>query len=284
MTMDEQRKAAVLAALDLVRPGMRLGLGRGAEVKLFAHALAGRVRDGLVVDCVASSQAGFELCSRLGLRVDILDREIMRALASDPATVSDGGTSSAGLPGSGSAGHASLPLSAHGPQPLLDLMVDGADEVDAHLHFHHSRGGSILLGKVLALAARDVIVIADRSVHVGSLGAVPLAVETARHGVSATARKIHQAVQDCGLAGELRLRVHDGKPAFTDAGNVIIEIHLGAIPDPRRLEAALQSIPGVVATGLHIDVCTIAIMAGVDGTTVLRRPRDLPAGWAFSHR
>jgi len=272
MTVDEQRKAAVLAALAHVRPGMRLGLGGGVAVELFAHALAGRVRDGLVVDCVASSQAGFELCSRLGLRVDILDRAIMRALAGDPAAPSDGGTSSAGLPGSGSAGHAGLPLAAHDPQPLLDLMVDGADEVDAHLHFHHSRGGSILLGKVLALAARDVIVIADRSVHVGSLGAVPLAVETARHGVSATARKIHQAVQDCGLAGGLRLRVHDGKPAFTDAGNVIIELHLGAIPDPRRLEAAVQSIPGVVATGLHVDVCTAVFLGGDDGVTQLRRP------------
>lgn len=271
MTVDEQKRCAALAALDHLRPGMRLGLGSGAAVEHFVRALARRAREGLEVECIASSAAMFDLASRAGLQMTILDHDIMRSLGEHAQAVEGAQADASRTPDPGEAGHGRLPLSACEGAPMLDLMVEGADEIDANLAFNHSREGALLLGKILACTAREVLVIADQAARVGMLGGVPLAIEVARHGVSATAASIRQVLRNAGLSGVLSMRVRGSRPLFTDGGNVVIDAVVGDIADPRGMEAALKMIPGVVACSLYVALCTSLIVGSEGGAVMVRR-------------
>ena len=70
---------------------------------------------------------------------------------------------------------------------------------------------------------------------------------------------------------EQQLRLKDGKPFVTDSGNAIIDVTIGHIPEPRRLDGLLKSIPGVVDHGLFIDICGIILMGTDDGGTTMRK-------------
>jgi len=155
--------------------------------------------------------------------------------------------------------------------PVLDVTVDGADELDGQLRLIKGGGGALLREKIVASSSRKMIVIADASKKVEVLGKFPLPVEVVPFGLKATAIKIDQAFAWTRNEGPVTLRMRDGKSFVTDNGNVILDCALGRIENADKLAAALSSIPGVVDHGLFIGMASLAIIAGPAGVETLER-------------
>lgn len=224
---DRAKRAAAAAALDLVRDGMKLGLGSGSTSAFFVELLAARLAEtGWRVICVPTSSGTRALAEQHGVPLAGLDQA--------------------------------------GP---LDLAIDGADELDDNLDLIKGGGGALLLEKIVAHASARFVVIADASKHVGTLGAFPLPVEVVRFGWQTTARHVTQVLSSNEVGGhEVRLRERDGKPFISDEGHHILDLSLGRIGDPGVLEFDLRQIPGVVETGLFLGMADMALLGREDGT------------------
>lgn len=159
-----------------------------------------------------------------------------------------------------------IPLTTLNETPELDLTVDGADELDAALRLIKGGGGALLREKIVAHASRRMIVIADHSKKVKALGAFALPVEIMAFSLAATTRAIEQAARDAGCEGAVARRMAGGDAFKTDNGNPILDCAFGAIPDPEKLAAALDAIPGVVEHGLFIGLCDLALLGTQAGT------------------
>lgn len=172
-----------------------------------------------------------------------------------------------------------IPLTTLDQHPHLDLTVDGADEFDGNFNLIKGGGGALLLEKIVASSSRYMLVIADQSKRVETLGKFPLPVEVIPFGVNATAWKIERALRICGLTGKLALRKGaDGKPFRTEGGNTIIDVAIGRIPEPGRLGDLLSIIPGVVENGIFHSLCGIILMGtdtGVETFTKTGKPVDI---------
>lgn len=164
-----------------------------------------------------------------------------------------------------------VPLTTLDAQPHLDLTVDGADEFDSEFRLIKGGGGALLFEKIVASSSRFMVVIADESKKVKTLGKFPLPVEVMRFGTKATAWKMERAFNILKVDAKMVLRVKDGKPFVTDGGNFIIDCSIGAISEPERLDALLKSIPGVAETGLFIGICGIILMGTPKGVTEFKR-------------
>jgi len=163
-----------------------------------------------------------------------------------------------------------IPLTNLDDTPHLDLTVDGADELDSKLRLVKGGGGALLREKIVATASDRMIVIADVSKVVGTLGAFPLPVEVIPFGSTATVRKIGDVAKEHGCEGEIRMRTDEfGEPFFTDSENFIYDCHFGSIPDPDGLAAALNKIAGVVDNGLFIGICSFAIVGTDKGSDII---------------
>lgn len=229
MNPDDLKKQAAARALELVRPGMRLGLGTGSTAKHFVDLLGARVAAGLDVVCVATSKFTEAQALALGIAMSSLDET-----------------------------------------PELDLTVDGADEVDHQLRLIKGGGAAHLREKIVAMASARMIVIADDSKLVETLGRFPLPIEVVSFGLEATRRAVERAIVASGASGPLVLRKRpDGESLVTDNGNLILDAHLGAIAEPEALAAALNAVPGVVEHGLFLGIACGAILASPQGLRVL---------------
>ncbi|MEE4012504.1 ribose-5-phosphate isomerase RpiA [Roseibium sp. FZY0029] len=154
--------------------------------------------------------------------------------------------------------------------PELDLTIDGADELDPHLSLIKGGGGALLREKIVASASASMIVIADGSKEVATLGRFPLPIEVVPFGLEATRRAILKVFKDLGLPQNLALRGGSTEPFVTDGGHFILDAQLESIPEVRTLGDRLVAIPGVVEHGLFIELATKAYVAGTDGVkTVL---------------
>jgi ribose 5-phosphate isomerase A len=162
-----------------------------------------------------------------------------------------------------------VPLTTLEETPELDLTIDGADELDRSLALIKGGGGALLREKIVAAASKSMIVIADHSKVVETLGAFPLPVEVNKFGLSATLAALRHAASALGLPGALDLRKSGGAPFETDGGHFIVDASFGRIPDAEALSAALHRIPGVVEHGLFLNLATFAIIAGRDGVVTL---------------
>ncbi len=162
-----------------------------------------------------------------------------------------------------------VPLSTLEEEPVLDLTIDGADELDADLRLIKGGGGALLREKIVAYASKRMIVIADSSKQVERLGAFPLPIEINPFGMAATVR----AMQDvAGADTTLTLRRTNGSAPFTtDGGHFIIDASFGRIDDPEGLSLALHAIPGVVEHGLFIDLADRAYIATSNGLERLEK-------------
>jgi len=166
-----------------------------------------------------------------------------------------------------------VPLSSLEETPELDLTIDGADEVDGDLALIKGGGGALLREKIVAAASKQMIVIADRSKLVATLGRFPLPIEVIPFGLAATRRAIAAAFTTCGVSGPMVVRNgKDGHAFVTDGGHWIIDARLGAITDAPRLAGLLGAIPGVVEHGLFIGLASTAMLAGSQGIRVFERP------------
>ena len=155
-------------------------------------------------------------------------------------------------------------------EPILDLTIDGTDELDAQLRLIKVGGGALLREKIVAVSSDRLIIIADASKRVATLGAFPLPVEVVRFGLASTRQMIEALASDIGCEGPITLRLKsDGQPFTTDSGNVILDCAFGRLPDPEALDDVLRQIPGVVENGLFLGICDTAILAGPDGIEVI---------------
>ncbi|MGS4884375.1 ribose-5-phosphate isomerase RpiA [Roseibium sp. MB-4] len=153
--------------------------------------------------------------------------------------------------------------------PELDLTVDGADELDANLALIKGGGGALLREKIVAAASGKMIVIADGTKNVDTLGQFPLPIEVVPFGQEATRRAILSLFKEMGLPQNLQLRVAGEHPFVTDGGHHIFDAHLLKIEEPETLAQALVKIPGVVEHGLFLNLASKAYVAGEDGVKTI---------------
>lgn len=221
---DAARQRAAETAAAEVKSGMKLGLGSGRTAEHFVRKLAARIR-------------------AEGLKVvGVPTSKETEALA-----IAEG-----------------VPLMTLDVNPALDLAVDGADEIGPGLSLIKGGGGALLREKIVATAARRMIVVADAAKVVKVLGAFALPIEVTPFGVGATLAAIERAVEKLRLTGKIELRKAGSGPYVTDGGNHILDASFGRISDPDTLAAALKQIPGVVEHGLFIRLATNAIIADGD--------------------
>ena len=229
MDIDAQKRAAAACAVEFVRPGMRIGLGTGSTARHFVELLAERVRAGLPVIAVPTSEATRSDAERLNVPLTTLDET-----------------------------------------PELDLTVDGADEIAPDLTLIKGGGGALLCEKIVASASARLVIIADESKWVPTLGRFPLPVEVVQFGLAATRRAVEVAAGAPGPA--LLRRTSDGHAFVTDQGHWMLDVALERIPDPRELGDRLAAIPGVVEHGLFIGLAQTVVLAGSEGVRVIERP------------
>jgi len=168
-----------------------------------------------------------------------------------------------------------IPMSTLDETPFLDLTVDGADELDGELRLIKGGGGALLREKIVATASGRMIVIADASKKVETLGAFPLPLEVVTFGLTATRNMISALAADVGCEGEIKVRMQaDGSPFRTDSGNLILDCHFGQIEDPEELDEALKLVPGVIENGLFIGIADLAIIAAPDGVLLIGAEDD----------
>jgi ribose 5-phosphate isomerase A len=166
-----------------------------------------------------------------------------------------------------------IPLTTLDETPHLDLTVDGADELDDQLRLIKGGGGALLREKIVASASDRMVVIADRSKLVSTLGKFPLPVEVVSFGLAATRALIEAMAQEAGCNGNITLRPDgSGRPFVTDQGNHILDCAFGQIPEPDLLSFALKQVPGVVEHGLFLGIADAAIVAGPEGVHMIARP------------
>jgi ribose 5-phosphate isomerase A len=166
-----------------------------------------------------------------------------------------------------------IPLTTLDETPHLDLTVDGADELDDQLRLIKGGGGAPLREKIVASASDRMVVIADRSKLVATLGKFPLPVEVVSFGLAATRALIEAMAQEAGCNGNITLRPDpSGRPFVTDQGNHVLDCAFGQIPEPDLLSFALKQVPGVVEHGLFLGIADAAIVAGPEGVQMIARP------------
>jgi ribose 5-phosphate isomerase A len=163
-----------------------------------------------------------------------------------------------------------IPLSDLDALPELDLTVDGADELNGSLALIKGGGGALLREKIVAAASARMVVIADASKRVDTLGRFPLPIEVNHFGFGVTFKAVVRVMERFGAEGPLVRRLDPaGTPFVTDGGHAILDASFGRIFQPEALADALLDIPGVVQHGLFIGLCRRAYIAGPGGIEVL---------------
>ncbi|MEI2398499.1 MULTISPECIES: ribose-5-phosphate isomerase RpiA [Paenibacillus] len=153
-----------------------------------------------------------------------------------------------------------IPLVAFGEVDSLDLTIDGADELDGALQLIKGGGGALLREKIVAMGSTRMIVVADESKAVTTLGKFPLPVEIVPFAWEWTVADLAK------LGCKPELRRSGGELYKTDNGNYIADCRFEAIDSAADLALALQRIPGVVEHGLFIGIADMAVIGKNDGT------------------
>jgi ribose 5-phosphate isomerase A len=152
--------------------------------------------------------------------------------------------------------------------PSIDLAIDGADQVDDNLNLIKGRGGALAREKIVAAASEKLIIITDETKRVKLLGenGHPVPLEVLPMATSFVMQKMKQ------FSSRSSLRESAGKvgPVITDNGNVIIDAVFGRINKPAELECRLKCIPGVVETGLFVDMADIVYLGRRSGVEELK--------------
>ncbi|GGP07089.1 ribose-5-phosphate isomerase RpiA [Oceanobacillus neutriphilus] len=221
-TQDQLKKAVGEKAASLVKDGMKVGIGFGSTVYWFVRALGERVK-----------QEGLEI---EGIPSSIMTGEWAKEFG--------------------------VPLTDFETTKELDITIDGSDEVDPDFQLIKGGGAALFREKIIAQAAKKLIIIVDESKMVDHLGAFALPVEILPFAWERTAYEIEKL----GCTPVLRLK--DGETLITDNGNYIVDCPFEKIKDPAGLDRKLQSIVGVVETGLFIDMADTVIIGGSEGISI----------------
>ncbi len=220
MDAESLKQQAGEAAAAVVENGMVVGLGTGSTVKYTILELARRVRE-----------EGLDI-------VGIPTSDASEALAKE------GG----------------IKLTTLDDHPVVDVTIDGADEIDGHFNLIKGGGGALTREKIVAKASKRMIVVADDRKEVELLGSTfALPVEVIRLGMTPIQRLLES------LGATVTPRMRDGELYFTDNGHPILDAKWDHIEDPGGLERTLDLYPGVVECGLFLGLCDTAFIARADG-------------------
>jgi ribose 5-phosphate isomerase A len=231
MTSDAMKRQAAARALDFVRPGMRLGLGTGSTARHFVELLGERVRAGLDVTGVPTSDATEAHARRAGVPLTTLDETPRLDLTVDGADEIGPG----------------LALIKGGGGALLREKIVAA--TSAHM--------VVIADESKLVPMLGAFPLPIEVVPFG-LGATMMAIGHALEWLSLPANL------------KLRMGA-DGHAFVTDGGHHILDAALGRIADPDKLSEALVGIPGVVEHGLFLRLAGTAIIAGASGIRVIER-------------
>jgi ribose 5-phosphate isomerase A len=154
---------------------------------------------------------------------------------------------------------AGIPLTTLDQHPVIDITIDGADELDPHLRLIKGGGGALLREKVVASASKKMVVVADSAKLVPVLGKFPLPIEI----ISFARTVVEKKIVALGATPKLRTRP-DGTPYLTDNGNQILDCSFGKIADPAALARTLSDTPGIVEHGLFIGLASMALIGRED--------------------
>jgi ribose 5-phosphate isomerase A len=214
--VEKQKRNAALAAVKHVKDGFTVGLGSGSTAAIAIEEIGKKI-----------------------------DREKIHIL---------------GIPTSYqsfmSAVKHHIPTTTLEEHPILDLTIDGADQIDRRLNLIKGMGGALAREKILAYSSKQNIVVADERKLVKILGekGQPVPVEIMPTAIALVMRKLKT------LKGKPVLREGNGKvgPVITDNGNFILDTEFGLIGDPAELARELKVIPGVVETGIFVGTANLA--------------------------
>ena len=149
---------------------------------------------------------------------------------------------------------------------VVNLTIDGADEVDPDLNLIKGLGGALVREKIVASATEMEIIVVDDSKLVDHLcQKAPLPVEIVKFAHDATMRRLSE------FGCKPNLRMKDGQLFVTDNGNYIADCKFERIDDPMTMEAELNLVPGVVDNGLFVGIADKVIVASKDGIKTLER-------------
>ena len=229
---DTLKQEAAAAAVELVEDGMVVGLGHGSTALHAVHGIAERYASGVLGNILTIP------CSRH------IEMEAKRL---------------------------GLPLATFDEVGVIDITIDGADEVDPAFNVIKGGGGALLREKVVAQAtAREVIVVdaSKLSPHLGVRWPVPLEV------IPFALRPTLDYAASLGAKAEVR-RMPTGETVVTDQGNAIIDCAFGPMEDPRVIAAKLDARAGIVEHGLFLNLVHDVIMAAPTGVRYLvKQVRD----------
>ena len=154
-----------------------------------------------------------------------------------------------------------IPLTDLSENFLLDVTIDGADEVDPELNLIKGLGGALLREKIVAQNSRKLVIIADAGKAVSRLGSKSrLPVEVVQFAQETQ----HGFLKGLGATPTLRVGA-DGEPFVTDNGNHIYDCQFAGIADAVELEAALRGRAGVVESGLFLGMAHVVLIADDSG-------------------
>jgi ribose 5-phosphate isomerase A len=232
VNMDQLKRQAAARALEFVRDGMKLGLGTGSTAKHFVELLGERVRAGLEVIGVPTSEATRADAARWGIALTTLDEIDRLDLTVDGADEID---------------------------PALNLIKGGG-------------GALLREKIVAAASDRMIVIADESKwVDVLGRFPLPVEVIPFGLAATQRAMATAFAVTGVSGQMVIR-KGKDGHVFVTDGGHWIVDAHLGRIADAPRLAASLSIIPGIVEHGLFIGLATTAMLAGPQGIRVIERP------------
>ena len=161
-----------------------------------------------------------------------------------------------------------LPLTTFDQHPIIDITIDGADEIDPNFELIKGLGGALLREKIVATSSKRMVVVADERKDVAQLGTrAPVPVEV----IPFAERPVGERLT--ALGARIEKRMNGDTPFITDEQNIILDSYFdGGIADPKQLDTQLLAIPGVVDHGLFLGIATDVILATSEGIVVRKRP------------
>ena len=149
----------------------------------------------------------------------------------------------------------------------LNVVIDGADEVDPENNLIKGGGGALLMEKIVASCSKQFIIIVDSSKIVSNLGKFPLPVEVVQFGSERIKASIERFLISLGYQmPKVTFRRSASNKYVTDQQNYILDLHLNEILDPKTLSIGLLQIVGVVEVGLFIDMASKIVIGNDDGS------------------
>ena len=219
-----------IKAAEFVTDGMIVGLGTGSTAYYFVAELGRRIKEeGLKITAVTTSSVTSKQAEGLNIPLKSID------------------------------------LKAIDDVEVVDLTVDGADEVDPALNGIKGGGGALLMEKIVATNSKDCIWIVDESKQVETLGAFKLPVEVVQYG----AENLFRHFEKKGYSPAYREK--DGQRFVTDQGNFIIDLDLKVIPDAEALAEELDRTVGVVDHGLFLGMVSKVIVGTPEGPVIIEK-------------